>query len=128
MKLSDKLDRLKAANPKRSRYGQLYRPPLAPAGAKIKRVTMHTLLESDEHTHLLHECVFDKSKTEGKTAAEWADWFSRNFARVYNEGVLPGVNIRTNKLWRVQRVVGWTSAKRQLKNSTVSKRRHKVKR
>jgi hypothetical protein len=126
MKLRERLELLRRLAPKRSRYGQLYRDRVETEG-KPKRITMYTLLESDEGTHMVHEAVFNKQ--EGKTAKEWAAWFSRNFYNCYRNGVLPGVALRTEKTWRVKRVLGWRGHdKHRVAHPKVPRGRHQTKR
>lgn len=127
MKLSEKLDRLRRVAPLGpSRYGQLYARK-SDLSRRYKRVVMHTLFRSEENTHLLRPHLFKKD--EGKTPAEWADWFSRNLTEVHIHGVLIGIGLRTGKHWTVQRILGWVGdVKYSTRHSPAPKRRHKTKR
>lgn len=143
MKLSEKLDRIKAATPHVSQYGQLYKHK-ADLRRKWSRVTLYTLFVSDEATHLLRNHVFQS--TRPKSARDWDAWFrtlvnpddghvhgdsTDNMTRlsfIQSRSVLPGLALRTSKSWAVQRIIGWVGgAKSQSHNSRMVKRRNKSK-
>src|SRR5689334_3301370 len=95
---------LKRAHPHVSEHGQLYREK-SETRQSFTRVTLWTLFVSHENTHLLRDHVF--SKGDSKTPAQWADWFANNLGDIHRNAILPGIAVRTNKQWAVQRIIGW---------------------
>lgn len=126
MKLSERLDRLKRAAPKHTRYGQMYAKPEHTKRA-FKRVTLYTLFLSAENTHILRPHVFQAKKY--RTPAQWSTWFSANLEHIHRNAVLPGLAVRTNKQWAVERIIGWTGdAKSSVGVAKVDRPRNKAKR
>ena len=106
MKLKDKLDRIRAALPKGpTRHGQLY-AVATDTKRRYKQVTLYTLFISEENTHLLRPHIFKKE--DAMTPAQWHDWFSDKLEEIHKTAVLPGIAIRTNKSWAVERILGWS--------------------
>lgn len=127
MKLSDKLDMLRAAVPKGpTRFGQLY-AVASETRRKYRRVTLHTLFISEENTHLLRPHVFRKESA--LTPAQWSDWFGANLTRIHKDFVLPGIAIRTSKSWAVERIIGWSGGNVEYKSnpSAIRGKRNKAK-
>lgn len=125
MKLIAKLKHLRALAPRRSRYGQMYKSPAETKGA-WKRVTLWTLFESTEGTHLLRPHVFKKDTP--MDARAWAAWFSTNLKAIQQNAVVPGINLRTNKIWRVRFILGWQSnVVSESRVAKVSRKRHQTK-
>lgn len=126
MKIRDKLERLRKLAPSRSPLGQLYKSSKELKKA-YARVSMWTILVSSENTRQVHEAVF--TKEAGKTAPQWAEWFTKNFEIVYVKGVLAGVGIRTEKQWSVQQIIGWVGhAEYAVSYPKVGSKRNKAKR
>lgn len=127
MKLRDKLDRLRRAVPKGpTKYGQLY-AVASETKQRYKQVTLHTLFISEENTHLLRPHVFKKD--EAMTPAQWHDWFSQKLEEIHKTAVLPGIAIRTNKSWAVERILGWTgNVKHKSDSSAARSKRNQTKR
>lgn len=126
MKLADKLKLLQRSAPKRTSYGQLYRNP-ADLKKRYTRVTLWTLFVSHENTHLLRDHVFNKK--DPLSTAQWADWFAENLQDIHRNAILPGIAIRTNKQWAVQRIIGWIGDAEHSSNPpSVGRKRHKAKR
>lgn len=108
MKISELLERLHRRAPKRDASGMLYKSRADLAGS-FRRISLFVILVSTENTHQFYECVIEK-KTKPKTRQAWAEWLSRNARGVFENGVLPGLGIRTApKQWAVKRVIGWTA-------------------
>lgn len=108
MKISELLERLHRRAPKRDASGMLYKTRADLAGV-FRRISLYALLVSTENTHQLYECVIEK-KTKPKTRQLWAIWIAENARGVFENGVLPGLGIRTApKQWAVKRVIGWTA-------------------
>jgi hypothetical protein len=95
--------RLHAKGPNAS--GQLYNKISETRGA-YSRVTLYTLFQSDDDTHLVRDHLFE-SKKRARTSAEWSVWFGANLATIHASGVLPGMALRTGKAWSVLKILGW---------------------
>lgn len=125
MKLKVKIQHLRALAPRRSRFGQMYKTPIETSGA-WKRVTLWTLFESTEGTHLLRPHVFQKN--ERMDARAWAAWFSANLKDIQHNAVIPGINLRTNKIWRVRYILGWqANVVSESRIARVSRKRNQAK-
>lgn len=105
MKLRAKLEAIRTLSPNRSAFGQLYKEKSETQG-RWRKVTLWTLFESSEDTHLLRPHVFE-SKREPRDARAWDEWFRRNLTEIQSKVIVPGINQRTDKIWRVQRILGW---------------------
>jgi hypothetical protein len=125
MKLKEQLDNIRRVYPRRNRYGQL--TPDRSGSKAWKRVTLFTLFVSGENTHLIRPHAFTKNRP--MNAWQWAHWFSTNLREVYENGILPGIGIRTGKQWVVQRVIGWAAKDVEsiIRNPKVAHRRNKAK-
>ena len=127
MKLSLKLDKLRASAPNGpTRYGQLY---AAKSETKwsYSQITLHTLFVSEENSHLIRPHVFKKERP--MTAAEWHAWLAKNLEHIHKTAVLPGLAIRTSKSWAVQRIIGWTGdVKHKFNAAAMAPKRHPAKR
>lgn len=143
MKLSVKLDRLKAVAPKVSKFGQLFRDK-RDTKKRYKKITLHTLFVSNKNTLLLRDHIFE-SKKKARTPQEWSEWFSKlvpedddepdgpqipNLQKIHLRDVLGGIALRTGKQWSVKRIIGWTGSnvKHKVNHSKVAKSRHHAKR
>lgn len=126
MKLKDKLTRLQKATPKHSKYGQLY-AKTEQTKLAYKRVTLYTIFISSENTHLIRPHVFQSKRH--RTPKQWSEWFAANLADIHRNAVLPGLAVRTNKQWAVERIIGWTAdAKSSSRNTKMGRTRNKAKR
>lgn len=126
MKLAIKLERLKRAAPNISPFGQLYRHQRETT-RQYSRVTLWTLFVSHENTHLLRDHIFKKA--EPRSPQKWAEWFSANLSDIHRNAILPGIAVRTNKQWAVQRIIGWVGdAEHAIDNPKVGRTRNKTKR
>lgn len=126
LKLREKIERLRRAAPNASAYGQLYKEK-SETSKGYKRVTLYTLFQSEEQTHLIKNHVFDAK--EYRTPKMWAAWFSENLSSVHRNAVLPGIAVRTGKSWAVLKILGWVGhAEYSSKNSQVAGKRNKAKR
>lgn len=107
VKIKEILEQLKRRAPKRDASGMLYKNRKQLIG-KYRRISLWTILVSTENTHQVYECVIQK-KEKPKTRQGWALWISKNAQGVFENGVLPGLGLRTApKQWAVMRVIGWT--------------------
>jgi hypothetical protein len=135
--LREKFDQLRRMFPKRN-GGQIYRA--APRTPRTQ-ATLYTYLVSDEGTHMIHETIFNKK--EAQPPAWWRDWILTKALRgtghpsegtsaerkgIMRGSVLPGINVRTQKFWRIERVLGWwLHDLHQPTPSPVAAGRHKTK-
>lgn len=124
MKLKEKLAQIHRSLPYRSELGQLHANPTETQG-KWKKVTLYTLFESSEETHLLRPHVFE-TKT-ARPAAEWHSWFRENVDAIIKRDIIPGINLRTGKIWRVKHVIGWQRVISKSRNTKPPARKHKTK-
>jgi hypothetical protein len=91
-----------------------------------KRVTLYTLFVSTENTHLLRNHLFEAKRA--RSGKQWAEWFREHLREVHENGVLPGIALRTGKTWAVAQIIGWIgNAKHTIDNTKVVKRRNKTK-
>ena len=79
------------------------RPELA---VKRKKITVIGLFVSDENTFLIRPHVFETEK-KGRNAAQWEAWLAEHYGKILRDNILPGMEIRTNKQWRLYRIIGW---------------------
>lgn len=115
MKLKDKLQQIRRSCPYRSAHGQLYASESELSG-KWNKATLYVLYESSENTHLIRPHVFESTKY-ARTAEEWNEWFRENLDAIQRRDIIPGINLRTGKIWRVQHVIGWQRALHKSRNS-----------
>jgi hypothetical protein len=126
MKLSEKLAQVQATGPKRSPHGQLH-TSAADTRGRWKKITVWTLFESSESTHLLRPHVFEKAKA--KSARDWHAWLSGHFDGIQKQSIVPALNLKTDRIWRVQRVLGWfAGAVSESRIAAVARRRRAAKR
>jgi hypothetical protein len=142
VKLKHSIESLRKAHPKCSAYGQLHSNPNETKGA-WGAVILWTLFVSDEGTHLLLPHRFKKSSV--LTARQWRDWFTSKvplderekvskdnprvemLEHIHHRFVLPGINIRTNKFWQVEAIIGWIPhVVHVARNTAVSRNRNKA--
>lgn len=104
--------------------------------------TLFVYIRSDDNTYALHETFF-RSRKRKRTPLEWEHYFKEVVLRgsgsnedepsvregVLAGAILPGVNVRTQKLWSVRAVIGFITHHdiRSAPRPTISKRRHKAK-
>lgn len=125
MKLKEKLANLQNSLPLRSKHGQLHSNPTELNGS-WKQVTLFTLFESTEDTHLLRPHAFRTEKP--RDAAGWDSFFRENLATIQKRDIIPGMNLRTGKIWRVQKIIGWApDVVSNSRRATPPKRRHQTK-
>lgn len=128
MKVAERIAYIKRLTPKQSRLtGQLVASGAA-FGGSYKRVTLWAVLVSSDDSHMVHPTIFNKERA--KSAREWYIWFRKHVAQVYANGVLPGVNIRTDKIWSIEKWIGWQggSAKSITRNSKLANGGNRAKR
>lgn len=105
-KLKDKIARLHSTHPNRSAHGQLYRLKKETQG-RWSAVNLWTLFKSDEDTHIFLPHIFEAKKAP-RTAKGWDDWFTKHLTKIHTESIIPGLNMRTGKLWQVRKILGFT--------------------
>lgn len=103
-------------------------------------MTSHVLIVSDENTHMIHSALF--TSETARTPVEWRQWFNdpptadkatqyrTMIEYIYARSILPGIAIRTQKNWGVQRWIGFTVAHYDLHKPEASKmdrKRHQAK-
>lgn len=94
-----------------NQYGQLYRDN-SDASRNFQKVTLYTIFQSDSetsdtgHTYLLRNHLFESKKAR-RTPEQWSQWFEKNLTEIHRVGVLPGLQIRTGKVWSVLKILGW---------------------
>lgn len=127
MKLRMILNRLRAVTPHRSTHGQLYNKR-AETKKRHSTITLYTLFESVENTHIILPHVF-RSNTP-RTALEWSNYMSEKVSGkdgsakgpaprigrlrwIHRNSILPGMHMRTGKQWSVKRLIGWVGGTRR---------------
>jgi hypothetical protein len=124
MKLKDKIAKLRRAVPKHTASGQLY-AKIIETRRLYTRVTLYTLFVSNENTHMLRDHVFNC--IDPRTPKQWAEWFTEHLQDIHRQAVLPGIAVRTNKQWAVQRIIGWVgNAKHSTRPPAVGRKRNKA--
>ena len=95
-----------------------------------KKVTLFGLFVSDENTFLIRPHLFETKRTKnGRNAMQWRAWFRTHYGKILRESILPGMGIRTNKFWRLYRLIGWAPNDYSgFANSGARKQRYKTKR
>lgn len=102
--------------------GQLFARRSATKGS-FNKITLWALFVSDEDTFLLRPHLFE-SKHE-RTPRGWEGWLAEHYGEILSRDILEGINLRTNKQWKLYRIVGWVAGDNpRIKNSRVSKKRH----
>lgn len=125
MKIRDRLESLRRRAPNRDATGQLFKNA-EELKRRYKRISLYTLLVSEENTHQIHEAVFKNNK--GKDRFEWAAWLAKHFEKIYVTGILAGIGLRTEKKWSVQKIIGWVGHdSRKSENPKVARKRNKAK-
>ena len=71
---------------------------------KRKRITLIGLFVSDENTFLIRPHLFE-SKT-ARNAKEWEAWLADKYGEIL-PNILEGMENRTGKQWRLDRIIGW---------------------
>lgn len=72
---------------------------------KRKKITLLGLFVSDNNTFLLRPHLFE-TKKQGRTAAQWDAWLAENYGEILRENIIPGMDRRTGKQWRLSSIVG----------------------
>lgn len=104
--IKQQLARIKKAVPNRNlKTGQMYKSANSQRG-KFKTITMYGLFASDEGTFLIRPHVFN-TKKDARTAAEWESYLAEHYGTILRENILPGMESRTGKQWRLYRIIGW---------------------
>jgi hypothetical protein len=138
MKLADQLARLQRVTPKRDQQsGFLFRSP-STLRRRYKQVTFHVLIVSDENTHMIHSAQF--TTEDARSPREWRAYFDSPpvegssyktmIEYIYALKILPGIAVRTQKNWGIQRWIGFTAAHYDLhkpKNAPVDRKRNQAK-
>lgn len=105
MKVADRLRMIRKLAPKGpSPFGQIYAAK-ADTQRRYQRVTLWTIFESEEGTHLVRPHVFVKD--EGRTPQEWHAWFAEHVDKIQRDSVLPGINDRTGMTYFIFKRLGW---------------------
>jgi hypothetical protein len=136
--IKDRLKRLQHSLPKRDMVtGQLY-SKASDRTRRSRKVTMYGLFVSDHGTFLLRGHLFETKRTP-RTAMQWYEWFREHYshgpqgetdrAGILQDSILPGINARTGKIWRLYRIIGWVRGdkSKQTYDPPVSRRRNKKK-
>jgi len=120
------LAQIREAYPKRDlSTGQLYRVA-ANLRKKNDKIVLWGLFVSDEGTFMVRPHIFEADKP--KTGAGWDAWFSEHYGKILRDNILPGMEKRTGKQWRLYRVIGWTAGDNtKLNNTAARKTRNKTK-
>ena len=106
---------------------------------KRKKITLIGLFVSDEDTFLIRPHLFESNTA--RNARQWEAWLSEHYRAAPIPGdsrvpilknILDGMQNRTNKQWRLYRIIGWTpddrtwivrAKTRGARNKTKSQRR-----
>ena len=100
----------------------------AELAVKRKKITLIGLFVSDENTFLIRPHVFETEKKQ-RNAVQWEAWLSEHYGKILRDNILPGMEIRTNKQWRLYRIIGWIAGdSTRLVRTQVHKSRNKTKR
>ncbi len=70
-----------------------------------KKITLIGMFVSDENTFLIRPHVFETK--EAKNAVEWEAWMQGHYGEILRDSILPGMELRTDKQWRLYRIIGW---------------------
>lgn len=87
--------------------GMMYNKP-ADLTRRRKAITMIGLFVSDESTFLIRPHLF-KTEKRGKNAREWDAWLAEHYGKILRDSILPNMEVRTGKQWRLYRIVGWVA-------------------
>lgn len=104
--IKEQIDRIKRAHPKRDlATGMMYnrKPELL---VKRRKITLVGLFVSDKRTFLLRPHLFE-TKKKGKNAVQWEAWLAEHYGGILRDSILPNMEKRTNKNWRLYRIIGW---------------------
>ena len=71
---------------------------------KRNKFTVVGIFVSDENTFLIRPHVFEKK--DKLTAIQFDAWLAENYGKILRDNILPGMEVRTDKQWRLYRVVG----------------------
>jgi hypothetical protein len=135
--LRDSISNLEKIVPNRERNGHLYRDN---KNETSKRATVFAVISSSDDTYALHETLFN-SKTE-RDSKEWAEWLRENAFSgsgeeddtaigslgIYKGAVIPGINKKSQKIWDVEKILGFVQHDlRKSHSSKVARGRNKAK-
>ena len=70
-----------------------------------KKVTLIGLFVSDGNTFLIRPHLF-QTKT-ARNAVAWNAWFAEHYGGILRTTILPNMEKRTGKQWRLYRIIGW---------------------
>jgi len=121
------LARIQKAVPNRNmRTGQMYKS-INETRRKSKLITLYGLFASDEGTFLIRPHIFRSANT--RNARDWSDYLSEKYGTILRQNILPGMEDRTGKQWRLYRIIGWVrDDNTRLTNTPTRVRRNKTKR
>ncbi len=77
---------------------------------KRHKVTLVGVFVSDENTFLIRPHLFESR--DKKNAVQWSAWMREHYGEILRGdtvnggGILPGMEVRTGKQWRLYRVIG----------------------
>lgn len=99
----------------------------AELAVKRKTITLVGVFVSDENTFLIRPHVFNSKK--GRDAKQWEQYLAENYGDILRDGILPGMELRTDKQWRLYRIIGWfPNDNSRLVRALVRSKRNKAKR
>lgn len=92
---------------------------------KRKQITLIGLFVSDENTFLIRPHLFE-SKT-ARNAQQWEAWLAGHYGEIL-PNILDGMENRTEKQWRLYRIIGWLpDDSSRLVRTATRKKRNKTK-
>ena len=86
--------------------GQLYNTA-SDQRRKPKKITLLGLFVSDQKTFLIRPHLFEAKKA--RTATEWEAWLAVHYGTILRNSIIPNMELRTEKQWRLYRLIGWVA-------------------
>ena len=71
---------------------------------KRHKYTVVGLFVSDENTFLVRPHVFERK--EKMTYKQFDAWLAEHYGKILRDNILPGMEVRTDKQWRLYRIIG----------------------
>lgn len=123
--IKQQIDRIRRSLPNRDAATSMLYTNRNELRRKMKKITLYGLFVSDEGTFLVRPHVFKSN--DGRTASEWRVWFQREYGTILRESILPNMEKRTGKQWRLYRTIGWKNDNRRARNPKARTKRNKTK-